>query len=110
MRELTMYCSARDQDVRVVLTDEPAHDGQAPVLDTEIICLEIGEACTGSMCPVCAMPPQAVDAKAAKLRPEVRRKVLSHCSGCERETELVMSSGGYVSCTECGTTWKWVTA
>ena len=41
MREITMYCSARDQDVRVVLTDEPVHDAQAPVLDAELICLEI---------------------------------------------------------------------
>lgn len=109
MRELTMYCSARDQDVRVILTDEPAHESQAPVLDSEIICLEIGEACTGSLCPVCAMAPEAVDAKAAKLglRSEVRRKLHAHCGGCDRETELVMSSGGYVSCTECGTTRRW---
>lgn len=110
MRELTMYCSARDQDVRVILTDEPAHDSQAPVLDSEIICLEIGEACTGALCPVCAMPSEAVDAKAAKLgiRSEVRRRILAHCSGCDRDTELVMSSGGYISCTECGTTRRWV--
>ena len=109
MRELTMYCSARDQDVRVVLTDEPVHDGQAPVIDSEIICLEIGESCTGAMCPVCAMTPAAVDAKAVKygLLPEVHRKVQGHCDGCERDTELVMSTGGYVTCSECGTTRRW---
>ena len=109
MRELNMYCSARDQDVRVMITDEPVNDGQANILDSEIVCLEIGDTCTGSMCPICAMPPQAVDARLAKLglRPEVHRKVLAHCDTCDRETELIMSSGGYVSCTECGTTCRW---
>ena len=109
MRELTMYCSARDTTVHVVLTDEPITDGQATVTDTELICLEIGEGCTGAMCPVCAVSRDAMDARLAKsgLRSEVRRKVASTCDGCGRETELVVSSGGYVSCTECGSTWRW---
>ena len=109
MRELTMYCSARDQDVRVVLTDEMAHDGQAPVVDAEVLCLEIGEACTGSLCPICAMSAEAVDARLVHhgLRPEVHRKVRAHCANCEVDAELVMSSGGYVTCSVCGTTRKW---
>ncbi|HEU4565181.1 MAG TPA: hypothetical protein VFS05_11050 [Gemmatimonadaceae bacterium] len=109
MREILMYCSARDQDVHVVITDEPVHDGQAPLLDSEVICLEIGDRCTGHLCPVCALPAEAMDARLAKsgLRPEIRRSVRGHCRGCGRETELVLSSGGYVSCTECGTTSRW---
>ncbi|NUO64449.1 MAG: hypothetical protein HOQ11_00100 [Gemmatimonadaceae bacterium] len=112
MRELKMYCAARDQDVHVVLTDEPTEDGQATVMDSEVICLEIGERCTGSLCPVCAVSWEAMDARLAKsgLRPEIRRKLPGHCEGCGRETELVISSGGYLSCTECGTTWRWRTA
>jgi len=109
MREISMYCSARDQDVRVVITDATADGGQANILDSEVVCLEIGDKCTGSMCPICAMPPEAVDARVAKLglRPEVHKKVLTHCDDCDRDTEFVMSSGGYVSCTECGTTRQW---
>ena len=109
MRELRMYCAARDQDVHVVLTDEPVEDGQATVMDREVICLEIGESCTGSLCPVCAVSWEAMDVRLAKsgLRPEIRRTVQGHCDGCGRETELVVSSGGYVSCTECGTTTRW---
>ncbi len=112
MRELTMYCSGRDQNVRVVLTDEPIQEGQATVFDTEVICLEIGESCSGGCCPVCAMSADAMDARLAKsgLRPEIRRKVAALCMGCERETELVISSGGYVSCSECGSTWRWAPA
>jgi hypothetical protein len=112
MREITMYCSARDQDVRVVVTDEPVHDAQATVVDSELICLEIGDHCTGNLCPVCAMPADAVDARLARsgLRPEIRRKVAGHCDGCDRVTELLVSSGGYVTCTECGTTLRWTAA
>ena len=109
MREITMYCSARDQDVHVVLTDDATHDAQAPITDAEMICLEIGEHCTGNLCPVCAVAPEAMDARLAKsgLRPEIRRKVTAHCDGCDRDTELMVSSGGYVTCTECGTTRRW---
>lgn len=110
MRELTMFCSARDQDVHVVLTDEPTQqDGQATVFDTEVICLEIGESCTGAFCPVCALSGDAMDVRLAKsgLRPEIRRKIAGDCEGCGREVELVVSSGGYVTCTECGTTRRW---
>ena len=109
MREITMYCSARDQEVRVVLTNEEDHDQQAPILDSEIICLEIGEACTGSMCPVCAMPVDAVDARAVHygIHPEQHRKVKAHCEACDRDTDLVISRGGYATCSECGTVRRW---
>ena len=109
MREMTMFCSARDQDVRIVVTDEAEHDGQAPILDPEMICLEIGESCTGSLCPVCAIPVDAMDARLAKsgLRPDIHRKVRGYCDACGRETELVVSYGGYLSCTECRGTRRW---
>jgi hypothetical protein len=109
MRELTMYCSARDQEVRVVLTDTAVNGTQASIMDSDLVCLEVGDACTGSMCPICATSPHVVDARVVKLglRPEVHKKVRALCDGCDRETELVMSSGGYVTCTECGTTREW---
>lgn len=112
MREITMYCSARDQNVRVVVTDEPVHDAQASVLDSELICLEVGDHCTGHLCPVCAMPLEAVDARLARsgLRPEVRRTVPGYCEACDRPTEFIVSSGGYTTCTECGTTRRWQVA
>lgn len=55
------------------------------------------------------MPPAAVDALAVRhgLLPEAHRKVRARCDGCERETELVISRGGYVTCSECGTVRRW---
>jgi hypothetical protein len=112
MRELIMHCSARDQDVHVIVTDDPMHDTQASVHDSELICLEIGEKCSGNMCPICAVPAEVVDVRLAKsgLRPEVRRKIVGHCPACDRDTELLVSSGGYVTCTECETTRRWTVA
>ena len=108
MREITLYCSGRDQNVRAVVTNEPREDGQAAVFDTEIICLECGRSCSEGTCPVGAVSSEAMDARLAKsrLRPDLHRTVVGHCDACERDTELVVSMGGYVSCTECGTTGK----
>lgn len=108
MRELTMYCSARDQDVRVILTDEPVHDGQAPMLDTEVICLEIGHRCTGQMCPICASSPDADPIADTNAHGSiVSRKVLGHCTECGQVNELVLSSGGYYGCSVCGALRRW---
>ena len=56
MREMKIFCSARDQEARVVLADEPVDDAHAELADLELRCREIGVRCTGSMCPVCAEP------------------------------------------------------
>ena len=66
MREITMHCSCRDQEVRVVVTDDPVYDGQASLLDSEIICLEIGEKCSGGMCPLDAQPAAVMDLRLAR--------------------------------------------
>jgi hypothetical protein len=106
MREIMLYCSARDQEVRVVLTDEPTHDGQAPLADLELLCMEIGEKCTGNLCPVCAQPATIMDARLARsgLAEKSHPKVIAQCDGCGRVTELVLTLGGYATCTECHST------
>lgn len=106
MREITLYCSGRDQNVRAVLTDEPREDGPAAVFDTEVICLEIDASCTGSACPVSAISTDAMDARLARsgLRPELHCRLTATCPGCDRDTEHVLSKGSYLHCTECGTT------
>lgn len=108
MREMSVYCSARDQDVRIVLTDAPTQEPQANIFDGEVVCLEIGEKCTGGLCPICAVSMDAMDARLARsgLR-EVHRKFKAHCDDCGRETEHLLSSGGYVTCKGCRSTARW---
>jgi hypothetical protein len=111
MQSARIYCSARDQDVQVVLTDVPSADGHANLPDVEIICLEIGERCTGSMCPIGAESPEAMAARLARSGLGLRRlpTVRAHCDGCERATDLAVLPRNFVACTECGTTSQWAT-
>ena len=106
MREISIHCPARDQEVRVLVTDHPSYEAQASILDAELLCLEIGDRCTGATCPLGAESPTAMDAHLAKagLGPPGRARVLGHCGGCDRTTELALSVGGYATCVECGTT------
>ena len=107
MREATVHCSARDQDVRVLLTDEPAYDGgQASIGDAELLCLAIGEACTGALCPLGATSPAAMDARLvhAGLDPRPRLTVRMRCEACGHLSDWALSVGCYATCEECGTT------
>ena len=110
MRELTMQCSKRGgQLVRLVLTDVP-NDAQAPMADEELVCLDVGGACGQSSCPICGHPVEVMDAMLVRsglpLSPGHRR-VKSMCESCGRETEQVLSAGGYITCTECRVTRGW---
>ena len=107
MREITIYCSARDQNVRVLLTDTPVcDDGQASILDCQMLCLEIGGQCTGTTCTLGAESPAAMDAVLARngLGPAGRATLQGRCDDCGRVTDQVLSIGGYATCAECGTT------
>jgi hypothetical protein len=63
MKMQLAYCSACDREVRIAFTDMPTFEGQANLPDPEVICLEIGHACTGSLCPVAAQPPAVMAAR-----------------------------------------------
>jgi len=106
MKSQTMFCSACDRDVRVILTNEPSSDAQAPVPDAEFICLEIGDTCTGALCPVFSLPATVMKAKLARggFDTSNLRHVQLHCDGCDRFADLVVLSREYCLCTECGAT------
>lgn len=106
MRETSIHCSVRDTDVHVLLTDEPLYDGQASIGDSELICLEIGDVCTGQTCPLGAEAPTEMDVAAVKLGlcPDHHAAVWAACAGCDCVTEMRRSVGGYATCTVCGST------
>lgn len=57
MRTHVAYCSARDQQVRVVYAgDMPKHVRPSPHEDMDAVCLAYGEHCTGEMCPMFDVP------------------------------------------------------
>ena len=106
MREITMYCSARDQNVRVVVTDEPVHDAQATVVDSEIICLEIGDWCTGALCPLGAAEPNAMVSRLIRsgLPMDYVAFQLGFCEACGMTSTMALYGHDMEACTVCGTT------
>lgn len=53
MKTHVAYCSARDQEVRVVYADDMPEDVRpSPHEGMAAVCLAYGEQCTGDMCPM----------------------------------------------------------
>ena len=63
MKSHRLFCNACDREVSVMITDAPLLDGQATLHDEEVICLEIGSKCTGNLCPLGALEPNAMVAR-----------------------------------------------
>ena len=103
MKNQTAYCSACDKDVHIVITDEPSHDGHANLHDAEVVCLEIGETCTGALCPIGATPPSVMAARLVRngLQTIVQPVVKAHCAHCDRVTAHLVIEKHAVRCEEC---------
>jgi hypothetical protein len=99
------YCSACDRDVNIVITDEPIDQGQAPISGSEVVCLDIGERCTGALCPIGATPPVVMAARLVRngLRTTMQPMVKARCPGCDRMTDCVVMDTRRAMCSECGT-------
>ena len=100
------YCSARGRSVRIAVTDRPTHDGQAPLHDAELVCLDVGGHCTASRCPVCGLPAEALAARLVHngFQTPFDPVVKLRCAVCEHVTEYVVVGERFATCAECGTT------
>lgn len=109
MKRHRVFCSACDREVNVVITDAPLAEGQATLWDEEVVCLEVGDSCTGALCPLGAVGPDAMVARIVHhgLSVDGLRKVRSVCPACDRETDLVLYGNGRAACTECGRPARW---
>ena len=105
-RTQTAYCSACDRDVQILVTDEADHDTQANIPDPEVVCLEIGERCTGSLCPVGAVSHSAMLARRVKVgvRTVLQPLITVDCQVCGRITNYFIIDREYATCGECGST------
>jgi hypothetical protein len=93
MKSQIAFCSACDRDVRIVITQQPSQDGHANLHDSEAVCLEIGETCTGALCPVGAAPPSV-------MQPVVD----AECRICEMVTPHLLVGPTQATCATCGVT------
>ena len=110
MKSHTLYCGACDNEVRVMITDTPSEDGQAPLHDSEMVCLEIGERCNGNLCPLGAIAPAEMVTRLLRngLPVEGLRTVRAHCPSCELDNEIILFGDGRAMCSACGTAARWV--
>lgn len=59
MKTHVAYCSARDQQVRVVYEEDLPEDVRPSQHDSlGVVCLAYGEECTGDMCPLFDVPTE----------------------------------------------------
>lgn len=103
------YCSARDQNVRVAMSEEPTHEGQANLHDVEVICLDYGENCTGDFCPAFGLPRVLMGVRLARSG-EARDSlpaITAKCQGCDALTALTVVDEKVAVCTVCGSTNRW---
>jgi hypothetical protein len=62
------YCSACDRQVEVVVNPGARTNPATGELEDEVVCLELGESCTGSMCPMCDVPTDEMRRSLDQLR------------------------------------------
>lgn len=101
------YCSACDRDVMVALPEATDFvDGQANIRDPEIVCLEIGHRCTGSMCPVGAQPTAVMAVRLVRsgLDTAIQPLVTARCQSCDQVSKFAVINRQYATCTMCGVT------
>ncbi len=107
MRTKRAFCSARDQDITVAWPDAPLHPGQAMAAEApEPLCLELGERCTGDMCPIFRIPRVELAVRLAQAGldgPDSLRTREGDCLGCGRHVELKIVDPGYGWCPDCHT-------
>ena len=104
MKSQTAYCSACDRDVQIVITDEPSQDGHANLMDAEIVCLEIGNKCTGELCPIGATSPTVMAARLVRngLQTIMHPVIDAMCDRCGKVTPHAIIEPSHATCVDCG--------
>lgn len=104
-----LYCKACAKAVRVVITPGVHHDGQAEVHDEEVVCLDLGEDCTGR-CPLGEVEPDAMVARIVRngLPLDGLRTVKATCPSCGAEADIALYGAGRAACTICGVGAVWM--
>jgi len=110
MRNHQLFCSACDRPVRVLITESPAAEGQAPLQDSELVCLEIGAQCTGGMCPLGAAEPSAMVRRIVRngVPLNTLETVKARCPSCDADADMILYGGGKAGCSICGSVGRWV--
>jgi hypothetical protein len=73
MRTQKAYCSACDRQVEVVVPEDLPEGALPSAHDpASCICLEFGESCTGSLCPLFEVPTGQMEENYRRIIKEIR--------------------------------------
>lgn len=62
------YCSACDRQVEVTVRPTGEADPTTGQPGEQLVCLEVGHACTGALCPLTDVPPEEMRAALRRTR------------------------------------------
>jgi hypothetical protein len=62
-----VYCSGCDQEVELLLRDGSESGGPHPDL-SGAVCMGVGRHCTGTTCPIAAVPPREMRKRVERIR------------------------------------------
>lgn len=110
MSERRLHCSACARPVRIVVTAPHELDGPPNLHDAEVVCLDVGEQCTGGRCPLGHVAPDAMVSRLIRDGQPLDglRTVRATCPACDGYVEMVLYGEGHAACTVCGTPARWV--
>lgn len=88
MKTQKAYCSACDRQVEVVVPDDLPEGSLPSAHDPgRCICLEFGETCTGSLCPLFDVPTGQMEENYRKIVAEIREKKAEEKKAEEKKAE-----------------------
>ena len=110
MGERQLHCSVCARPVRIVVTAPHELDGPPNLYDAEVVCLDVGEQCTGGRCPLGHVAPDAMVSRLIRDGQPLDglRTVRATCPACDGNVEMVLYGEGHAACTVCGTPARWV--
>lgn len=107
MEPRTTYCEHCRKPVHLKVT--PVHrSGHASLPDGgQLVCLDFGRGCDGSMCPISGLPTIVMGVRLARSgedKTEPWPHVSAVCEGCGNEVDMEVLDGEHAFCPRCGTT------
>ena len=95
MRTQKAFCSACDRQVEVVVPEDLPEGALPSAHDpAKCICLEFGESCTGSMCPLFEVPTGQMEENYKRIVKEIREGTLGDGAVEEDEATPDVSEPG----------------
>jgi hypothetical protein len=87
------------------MSDAGHDDAQANVHDPELVCLAIGDWCTGNLCPLGAAEPSAMVSRLIRsgVALDYLSTVRGFCAACCLMSDLALYGKDMAACTVCGT-------